>query len=102
MHTIKTQVPASNKMIQLRFLVACAILLTSSCTGQHPGVAQGQLDTIKLFDPKPDTEIVHYEPADIYKNCIVIRNGLFFIVINQVQQLFSSEQGLAGYIESHS
>lgn len=86
----------------MRLLLFFCIIIWTSCSGQQTKVGQTQIDTAKLFDPRPDKMEVNFEPLDVYKNCIAIKKGFFVIVINQIQNRFDTESELANYIKSHS
>ena len=86
----------------MRLLLFFCIIIWTSCSGQQTQVEQTQIDTIKLFDPRPDKIEVNFMPLDIYKNCIAIKQGFFVIVIDQIQNRFDTESELANYIKSHS
>ena len=86
----------------MRILLFFCIIVWTSCSGQQTKVEQNQIDTVKLFDPKPDKIEVNFMPLDIYKNCVAIKKGFFVIVINEIQNRFDTESELTNYIKTHS
>lgn len=86
----------------MRLLLFFCTIIFTSCSGQQTKVEHSQIDTVKLFDPRPDKIEVNFKPFDIYKNCIAIKEGFFVIVINQIQKRLDTESELANYIKSHS
>jgi biopolymer transport protein ExbD len=86
----------------MRLSIFFCIILWTSCSGQQTKVEQTQIDTLKLFDPRPDKIEVNFMPLDIYKNCIAIKNGFFVIVTNEIQNRFDTEIELANYIKTHT
>lgn len=86
----------------MRLLLFLCIIVCTSCSGQQNKVDQTHIDTVKLFDPRPDKIEVNFMPLDIYKNCIAIKQVFFVIVINEIQNRFDTESELAAYIKTHS
>ena len=86
----------------MRLLLFFSIIIWTSCSGQKTKVEQSQIDTLKLFDPKPDKVEVNFMPLDVYKNCIALKTDFFVIVINGIQNRFDTESEVAAYIKTHS
>ena len=86
----------------MRLLLFFCIIIWTSCSGQQTNVEQTQIDTTKLFDPRPDKIEVNFMPLDIYKNCIAIKKGFFVVVINEIQNRFDTEIELSNYIKTHT
>ena len=86
----------------MRLLLFFCTIIFTACSGQQTNVDQTPIDTVKLFDPRPDKIAVNFMPFDIYKNCIAIKQGFFVTAIDQIQHRWDTESELANYINAHS
>jgi len=81
----------------IRYLIVSLSLIGISCSGQEQSNQQVQIDTAKLFDPKPDAK--DFGSPEMFKNCLLLNQRPYGLIIqgNQFQiktdkELFNTVQ----------
>lgn len=76
----------------MRLLLWTLVLLMVGCQGGTSKSVLGKADTLKLYDPQPDSNVV--TAFELFKNCIAMRSTTVIMVANGIQRNIDAEAPL--------
>jgi biopolymer transport protein ExbD len=89
------------KHFTLKILILFSFFLWTSCKGQKVKSTNNTIDTLKLFDPKPELVDTILSSFEIYKNCIGLKPEKNDIVFNENQNILNKGKDFENFLESH-
>jgi hypothetical protein len=69
----------------LKLIPFIALFIWTGCKEQNIKVKKTNLDTVKIFDPKPEIKSNIYDEKEMYRNTILIKDSSNVIVFNETQ-----------------
>jgi biopolymer transport protein ExbD len=84
----------------MKALFFSLILFSIGCSGQQTKEKSSKIDTLKLFDPKPEPN--SGEDALMFKNCIVLFYPGFTIIHEGTEYTIEDFNALSGYLQKNA
>jgi len=90
----------SNIILTIRHILLFLIFSATSCASQEIKQQQSHIDTLKLFDPKP--EPTSAQEVEMFKNCLVLFYPNYTIVTGGKKQSFDDLNDLTIFLRKNS
>ena len=84
----------------MKLISIIALFILTSCKGQNTKVQNTNFDTLKLFDPKPETKSDVYDEKEIFRNTISINDSSNVVVFNETQTFLKKGKEFETFINS--
>jgi biopolymer transport protein ExbD len=84
----------------MRLLLWAIVLLMMSCQGGSSKPVLSKADTLKLYDPWPDSTVV--TAFELFKNCIALRADACMVIANGIQRQVEAQAPLEKLIEVYA
>jgi hypothetical protein len=87
--------------VMMRYLIFLAVFFTTSCSEHHKQQSTNQnveIDTAKLFDPKP-AEGKEPEHMNVFNNCLMLDSDSMAIVLNQQKHKLANFNEVKAFIK---
>jgi biopolymer transport protein ExbD len=80
----------------MRYLLPFLILLTTGCSGQKTKEQQTQIDTLKLFDLKPEPPSA--QDVQMFKNCMILFYPNYTVIHSGTEHTFDNLDSLTNFL----
>jgi biopolymer transport protein ExbD len=84
----------------MRLFILAVVLINWGCQGGTDQLPLSKSDTLKLYDPQPDSTVV--TAFELFKNCIALRGNDCMIITNGLQHKVDAETPLKKLIELYA
>jgi biopolymer transport protein ExbD len=95
-HLLRNKTIFSLKTLLMRYFLFVLTLFAKDSLGQQAKERQTKIDTIKLFDPKPDSTDFGF--TEMFKNCVVLNQSSYGLVVQQKKYQINTEKELIAAI----
>jgi len=84
----------------MRYLLPFLILFATGCSGQKTKEQQTHIDTLKLFDPKPEPPSA--QDAQMFKNCMVLFYPNYTVIHSSTEYSFDNLDSLTNFLKTNA